>query len=39
MSRAVDLDQQPRLQAGKVGDIRTDGRLPPEAVAPKLLAA
>jgi hypothetical protein len=39
VARAVDLDQQPRLEAGEVSDVRTDGRLPPEPVAAKLLAA
>jgi hypothetical protein len=39
VARAIDLDQQPRLEAGEVGDVRTDGRLPPEPVALKLLAA
>ena len=39
VTRAVDLDQQPRLEAGEVGNVRTDGRLPPEPVALKLLAA
>jgi hypothetical protein len=25
VTRAVDLDQQPRLEAGEVGNVRTDG--------------
>jgi hypothetical protein len=39
VDRPVDLDQQSRLEAGEVDDVRTDRRLPAEAVAPKLPAA
>jgi hypothetical protein len=39
VGRAVDLDQQPRLEAREVSDVRTNGRLPPEPVAAKLSLA
>jgi hypothetical protein len=39
VGRTVDLDQQPRLEAGEVGNVRTDRRLPPEPVTSKLAAA
>jgi hypothetical protein len=31
MRRAVYLDQQARPNAGKIGDVRTDGMLPSES--------